>query len=275
MRILISNDDGYKAPGIHVLARVMEPFGEVQVVAPKFHQSAMSTAVSLGVKQLAYKKLPEEGPGKWMYLDATPASCVKFGLHFLYENRDPDLVICGVNHGYNASTAANYSATLGAAEEGAINGIRAIGVSIADHASDCDFSAVEALLPGIVRTLWEHWPEDAPGLYYNVNFPTLPLSRIKGVKMARQGFGHWIKEFEPWDVNRLGNLTDSFLWQHHLVELEEGEEAVFMRGEFVSDDEDPSRADHLLMMEGWVTVVPCTADLTHYRVLEQQKHLSF
>ena len=65
MKILICNDDGYKAAGIHVLARIMARFGEVTVVAPKFHQSATSMAVSLGNKQLAYKDLPEEGPGRW------------------------------------------------------------------------------------------------------------------------------------------------------------------------------------------------------------------
>lgn len=269
MKILISNDDGYKAQGIHVLAELMAPLGEVTVVAPKYHQSAMSMAVSLGVKQLAYKDLPEESPGNWCYLDATPASCVKFGLEFKYPQRDPDLVLCGINHGFNVSTAANYSATLGAAEEAAVNGIPAIGVSIADHASHCDFSAVRALLPDIVRKLWAHWPSDAWGLYFNVNFPALPLSEIKGVRLARQGRGHWIKEFEPWDESRLGNLTDSFLWQHQRVRLEEGEKAYFMRGCFVSDDEAASAADHLLMEDGWVTVVPCTADLTDYRVLEK------
>ena len=165
MKILISNDDGYKATGIHVLARVMAAFGEVTVVAPKFQQSAMSMAVSLGVKQLAYKDLPEHGPGRWTYLDATPASCVKFGLEYKYENRDPDLVVCGINHGTNAATAANYSATLGAAEEAAINGCRAIGVSLCDFRPDADFSAVEALLPGILKPLIEGWPENRPGLY--------------------------------------------------------------------------------------------------------------
>ena len=62
MRILISNDDGYKAGGIHALARVMADFGEVTVVAPKHHQSAMSMAVSLGMKRLAHKALPGKGP---------------------------------------------------------------------------------------------------------------------------------------------------------------------------------------------------------------------
>ena len=265
MKILLCNDDGYKASGLQVLARVMAQFGDVTVVAPKFHQSAMSMAVSLGVKQLAYKDLPEKGPGKWTYLDATPASCVKFGLEYKYENRDPDLVVSGINHGTNASTASNYSATLGAAEEAAINGIKAIGVSLCNFDPDADFSVVETLLPDIMRRLLDGWPKDRKGLYYNVNFPDLPLDQIKGVKIARQGAGHWVKEFEPWDEERLGVLKDSFLWQHYRVALEEGEKAVFMRGNFVNDDDDPTSADHLLLEQGWITIVPFQADPTDYQ----------
>ncbi|MBR4775073.1 MAG: 5'/3'-nucleotidase SurE [Bacteroidales bacterium] len=275
MKILLSNDDGYKAAGLHVLARVMSQFGEVTVVAPKFHQSAMSMAVSLGVKQLSYKDLPEEGPGKWTYLDATPASCVKFGLEFMYENRDPDLVVTGINHGTNASTAANYSGTLGAAEEAVINGRKAIGVSLCDFRSNADFSAVEALLPGIMKKLIDNWPDNHPGLYYNVNFPAMPLEEIKGIRVSRQGAGHWIKEFEPWDESSLGTLNDSFLWQHYRVNLEDGEKAVFMRGTFVNDDPDSESADHLLLEQGWVTITPCTARMTDMQEFERLKGLDF
>lgn len=273
MKILLSNDDGYKAAGLHVLARIMSRFGDVTVVAPKFHQSATSMAVSLGVKQLSYKDLPEEGPGRWTYLDATPASCVKFGLEFKYENRDPDLVVTGINHGTNASTAANYSGTLGAAEEAAINGRKAIGVSLCDFRSDADFSAVEALLPGIMKKLIENWPENRPGLYYNVNFPAMPLDEIKGIRIAHQGAGHWVKEFEPWDESSLGTLNDSFLWQHYRVNLEDGEKAVFMRGTFVNDDPDADTADHLLLEQGWVTITPFNAQMTDMPEFERLKIL--
>ena len=271
MRILLSNDDGYKAPGLHALSRVMAQFGEVTVVAPKHHQSAMSAAVSLGVKQLAYKDLPEEGPGTWAYLDATPVSCVKFALQYKYEARNPDLVVSGVNHGSNASTGANYSATIGAAEEGAINGIKAVGVSIDTHSPDADLTAVEALLPGIMRRLLENWPAEK-GIYYNINFPDLPLEKIKGVRFTRQGAGYWIREFEPWNEERLAQLglTHAFLWRHQHVEVEEGESLYFMTGEFINADDDPTRADHLLMKEGWVTIVPCRADLTDYAELERR-----
>ncbi len=273
MKILICNDDGYKAAGIHVLARIMARFGEVTVVAPKFHQSATSMAVSLGNKQLAYKDLPEEGPGRWTYLDASPASCVKFGLEYKYENRDPDLVVTGINHGTNASTAANYSGTLGAAEEAVINGRKAIGVSLCDISADADFSVVEALLPDIMQKLLDNWPQNHPGLYYNINFPAIPLEQIKGVRYARQGIGHWIREFEPWDESRLGILTDSFLWQHYRVDLEEGEKAVFMRGTFVNDDKDTENADHLLLEQGWITIVPLNAQMTDWEELNRLQSL--
>ena len=87
MRILITNDDGYNAKGIKVLAEIMKQYGEVTVIAPKTHQSGMSMAVSLGFKQIAHKDLGEG----WHYVDATPASCVKFGLNTMFlGNPEPD-----------------------------------------------------------------------------------------------------------------------------------------------------------------------------------------
>ena len=139
MRILITNDDGYQAKGIKVLAEIMKQFGEVTVIAPKSHQSGMSMAVSLGFKQIAHKDL---GNG-WHYVDATPASCVKFGLNTMFLNDFPDVVVSGINHGSNASTASCYSGTLGAAAEGALNGIPAIGVSLDSLRPDADFSGVK------------------------------------------------------------------------------------------------------------------------------------
>jgi 5'-nucleotidase len=118
MRILITNDDGYQAKGLKVLVEIMKQFGEVTVIAPKKHQSGMSMAVSIGFKQIAHKDLGEG----WHYVDATPASCVKYGLNTIFLNEFPDVVVSGINHGSNASTASCYSGTLGAAAEAALNG---------------------------------------------------------------------------------------------------------------------------------------------------------
>lgn len=265
MRILISNDDGYQAEGVHVLARAMAGLGEVTVVAPKTHQSGMSAAVSLGKKKLVYKELRSYKPGQWSYLDGTPASCVKFGLEFRYERRNPDLVICGINHGSNASSAANYSGTLGAAAEGAINGIKSIAVSLCDHRPDADFSAVERVLPALVQQLLSTWPQNRPGLYYNINFPALPLSEIKGIRVSRQGVGRWIREFEVW------------VWESEeaLQELEEGEKAYFMSGDFIDGETSAEEADHRLNEDGWISITPCQIDLTDYAEYKRLQSVDF
>ena len=159
MRILITNDDGYNAKGIKVLAEIMKQFGEVTVIAPKTHQSGMSMAVSLGFKQIAHKDL---GDG-WHYVDATPASCVKFGLNTMFLDNYPDVVVSGINHGSNASTASCYSGTLGAAEEAALNGIPAIGVSLDTLHPDADFSGVSAMLGDIFLKIMSDLPHK-PGV---------------------------------------------------------------------------------------------------------------
>ena len=266
MRILISNDDGYQARGIHVLAKVMEPFGSLTVVAPKYHQSAMGMAVSMGFKKLAFKELPHESPGDWSYLDATPASCVKFALEYKYEDRNPDVVVTGINHGTNASMAANYSATVGCAEEGALNGVKAIAVSVCDFSPNADFSGVEKYFPDIFRFLMENWPEDDFGLLYNINFPACPADDIRGVKITRQGRGHWVREFRPWDemvLSRYG-VTAGQNWEIMDRPLESGETGYMMVGDFVDDEEETGDADHRLNMEGWITITPNKVDRTHY-----------
>ena len=263
MKILLSNDDGINAGGLQALADVMAGFGEVTVVAPKFHQSAMSMAVSLGKRKLAYKAVPEKGPGSWHYLDATPASCVKFGLEYFYEHRNPDLFVSGINHGSNAASAANYSATMGAAEEAAINGVKSIGVSLCNFSQDADFSVVSKYLPSIIEFLLNNWPEGKYGLFYNVNFPD--VAEPKGVRITRQGRGHWEREFQEWDLAALDAYASSgFGLPSSNGTLEPGEKAYMMIGDFIDDEPSSQDADHVANNEGWITVTPCTIDSTDY-----------
>ena len=156
MNILLTNDDGYQAKGIQVLAEMMKNFGDVYVIAPKTHQSGMSMAVSLGFKAIRYKELLS-GPGLTVaYLDATPASCVKYALDSEVSGWPrPDVVVSGINHGSNAASASCYSGTLGAAQEAALCGIPAIGVSLNSMNPDADFTAVVRYFPDIFRKLIE------------------------------------------------------------------------------------------------------------------------
>ena len=261
MRILITNDDGYQAKGIKVLAEIMKKHGEVTVIAPKTHQSGMSMAVSLGFKQIAHKDL---GNG-WHYVDATPASCVKFGLNTMFLNNFPDVVVSGINHGSNASNASCYSGTLGAAEEAALNGIPAIGVSLDSLHPDADFSGVEAFFGEIFEKLMSNLPS-RHGVYYNVNFPDIPADQIKGFKVGYQGKGRWVREFKEWDVKHYAKygLTPEMLGQSSNPVLEEGEDLYMMVGDFEDDPLNTPEADHLLVKEGFVSVVAHNVDCTDY-----------
>ena len=261
MRILLTNDDGYKAKGIQVLAEIMKEFGEVTVIAPKHHQSGMSMAVSLGFKQIAHKDF---GNG-WHYVDATPASCVKFGLNTLFLNNYPDVVVSGINHGSNASTASCYSGTLGAAAEAALNGIPAIGVSLDTLHPDADFSSVKEYFGEIFRKLMEEWPSKH-GIYYNVNFPDIPSEQIKGIRAGVQGMGRWIREFKEWDLSHYSKygITPEMLGQSSTPVLEEGEDLYMMVGDFEDDPRNADNADHRLVAGGYISVVAHNIDSTDY-----------
>lgn len=270
MRILITNDDGYQAKGIKVLAEIMKEFGEVTVIAPKHHQSGMSMAVSLGFKHIAHKDLGEG----WHYVDATPASCVKFGLNTMFLDNFPDVVVSGINHGSNAATASCYSGTLGAAMEGALNGIPAIGVSLDTLHPDADFSAVKKYFGDIFNKLMENWP-DKHGVYYNVNFPNIPAGAIKGVRTGVQGMGRWVREFKEWDLQHYAKygITPEMLGQSSTPKLEEGEDLYMMVGEFTDDPRNAPNADHRLLSDGYISVVAHNIDCTDYKETENLHRL--
>lgn len=270
MHILITNDDGFDAKGIRVLANILKKFGKITVIAPKKHQSGMSMAVSLGFKQIAYKELTRTENEVWSYLDATPASCVKFGLNTIFLEQKPDVVVSGINHGSNASTAACYSGTLGAAEEAALNGIPAIGVSLDTLNPNADFSGVEKYFPDIFENLLADKPQKY-GVFYNVNFPDIPCEDIKGVRTGHLGRGHWEKEFKSWDAAHYAKygITPEMLGQSSNPVVEEGEELYMMVGEFIDDASGDAEADHKLVEKGYISVVAHNVDNTDYAEVER------
>lgn len=270
MRILVTNDDGVGFSGLDALIRVLRPLGELTVIAPKSAQSGMSMAVTMGYKPIAVhhiKKLPGED---WWYLDGTPASCVKFGLdNVLYPER-PDLVVSGVNHGNNAATAAIYSGTIGAAMEGAVNGIPALAVSLDDFRPEADFSAVEAMLPGIIAKLLPSFNKRF-GSFYNINFPVLPQESIKGIRISRMGMAHWEKEYIPYDEKFLASRnhkpTQGDL--DYVASKLPDEDLVVMAGDFVSNAGNAPDADHFLLKQGYITITPHNINNTDTAEIER------
>lgn len=266
MNILITNDDSFNSKGIRVLADILKQYGNIAVIAPSQVQSGMSMAVSLNEEKILFRELfsgtHKDRNGnpcteRWGALDATPASCVKFGLSSEWLGWIPDVVVSGINHGANTATASCYSGTLGAAAEAAINHIPGIGVSICTHNPDADFSAVQKLFPSIFEKLLEA-PRPNYMTYYNVNFPDARPEEIKGTRTGYMGRGRWVKEFK-------------------VVEPDNGsgESSYKMIGDFVSESNNTNEADHILTEANYVSIVPHTLDSTDYSQLRLLDSIDF
>lgn len=282
MNILITNDDGFESKGIAVLTKMMKKYGNVAVVAPFSAQSGMSMAVSLGAEKIAFKEIESstfvgedglEHTERWAYLDATPASCVKFAMSTPWLGWKPDVIVSGINHGANTSVASCYSGTLGATAEAAVNHILGIGVSLCDHNPDADFSQIEKYFPGIFEKLVE-LPRHSYMTYYNVNFPSVPADEIKGVRAGYMGRGRWVKEFRSLDeaeaiAASLNGAPTGDPSEKPAVKM------YRLVGNFSSDTDNSADADHLLTDNGYVSIVPHTIDSTDYEQLKILSEVAF
>ena len=180
LSILISNDDGIEAPGILALAEAVRPLGEVVVAAPAGNRTGMSHAVS-SERPIAVEESGRRGQ-RWLAIHATPATCVRLAVEKLLPSR-PDIVLSGINSGENLGTVTFYSATVGAAREAAFLGIPAVAINLA-AANGMDYGTAAEVTARIVRALGKDGIP--PGVFLNVNFPSLPGDELRGVRITRQ-----------------------------------------------------------------------------------------
>ena len=174
-RILITNDDGIEADGLRRLVQAAKQFGEVWVVAPAHQRSAVSHSITLRETIDVYPYDCQMEGVRAFSCSGTPADCVRVGGLSIMEG-EPDVVLSGINYGYNACSDIQYSATAGAAFEGAFQGWFSIALS--EGANPCH-EVTDAYLTQILSKLLEkEWVE---GHIYNVNFPQCPLSECKGI----------------------------------------------------------------------------------------------
>ena len=180
MKILIVNDDSIHAPGIRVLANAVASLGDVYVVAPEEQCSAMSQKLTIRDNLIIrpYPDFSASVRGAWS-ISGTPVDCAKVALRYMMEEK-PDLVLSGVNNGYNVGFDTAYSGTVGAAMEAARNGIPAIALSTAHERH---LEAVEPHLLPIIRELLEEPLES--GQLWNVNFPALARQPLMGILRDR------------------------------------------------------------------------------------------
>lgn len=181
--ILVTNDDGIHAPGLHALADALQPLGEVWILAPDGDRSAVSHSFTMN-RPLRVKTVAP----RTVILDGTPADCVLFAMHG-YLERKPSLVVSGINNGSNMGADTIYSGTVAAAREAHLCGGLGIGVSLERYfergAEAYDFSAAAQVARLLAeRVLANGLPQQT---FLNVNVPHVPWDELRGVEITRLG----------------------------------------------------------------------------------------
>ncbi len=181
MKILVSNDDGYFAPGITLLAEALRQLGEVTVFAPERDRSGSSNSLTLD-RPLTVRR----APNGFFSVNGTPTDCVHIAVTGVLEFT-PDIVVSGINLGANMGDDTIYSGTVAAAAEGYLLGIPALAVSLTSKAGEHFDSAI-----GIALQLVERFRRDPFGepVLLNVNVPDVEPSRLRGVEITRLGRRH-------------------------------------------------------------------------------------
>ncbi|MFM7766620.1 MAG: 5'/3'-nucleotidase SurE [Bacteroidota bacterium] len=247
--ILVTNDDGITAPGIRSLVEAMSTIGEVVVVAPDSPQSGMGHAITIG-KPLRLDKVEFHGEFLGWQCSGTPVDCVKLAVNKVL-HRKPDLCVSGINHGSNSSINVIYSGTMSAAMEGAIEGIPSIGFSLNNYSMEADFSACVHYARLISKNILTNGMPSETLL--NVNFPDLPLKRIKGIKVCRQANAKWEEEFDE----RMDPRKRPYYW---------------LTGKFKNYDKG-NDTDEWALNNGFVSVVPVLFDFTAHHAFQQLNKL--
>jgi 5'-nucleotidase len=248
MRILVSNDDGIKAPGIQALAHALAEEHEVWVVAPDRERSAMGHALTLHRPMRAE---PFELGGKLagaFAVTGTPSDCVKLAIGALLPE-PPDLICSGINRGPNLGTDVLYSGTVSAALEGVINGFPAVAFSL-NSFSDKGYERAAEFARSLVSQLAARTLP--PKFLLNVNCPALQGEAYAGVRITKLGVRKYHDLFE--------HRTDPRGRTHYWLAGEAGEEG---------EDED---SDVIAVRDNHVSITPIQYDLTHYPMLEPIKN---
>lgn len=242
MRVLVSNDDGIESPGIRVLAKHLAQVGDVTVVAPDRDRSAASNSLTLDQPIHAVKL-----DGNRYRVTGTPADCVHLALSGLLD-KEPHIVVSGINNSANLGDDVIYSGTVSAAMEGRFLGLPAIAVSLAstNHEGVHYDSAANAVVMLMRRLLVDPLPADT---ILNVNVPDLPWAQLRGFAVTRLGRRHrpapCVQQLDP---------RGRRIWW------------IGPAGE--SEDDGPGTDFHSVR-ERRISITPILVDLTRYEALDK------
>ena len=240
MHFLLSNDDGYQAHGLEILAEALARLGKVTVVAPDRDRSGASNSLTLDAPLY-----PQTAANGFIFVNGTPTDCVHLAITGLLES-DPDMVISGINSGANLGDDVLYSGTVAAAMEGRFLGCPAIAVSLVSKNPEHFETAVQVAMK-LVNSL--SGLEETRDILLNVNVPDLPFDQIGRFEITRLGQRH---KSEP-----------------AMPSLDPHGHPVYWVGPAGAEQDAGPGTDFYAINNNNVSITPLHVDLTRYSVLEE------
>jgi 5'-nucleotidase len=239
MHILLSNDDGYMAEGISVLAAALTKHANVSVVAPDKDRSGASNSLTLEMPLRV-----RTAANGFVYVDGTPTDCVHLGITGLLQP-EPDMVFAGINHGANLGDDVLYSGTVAAATEGRFLGLPAVAISLAANKPVFFDTAAHIAVQLLLRIMGAPLANDT---VLNVNVPDLPLHELKGYQITRLGQRH---KSEP------------------VIHSEDPRgRSIYWIGPPGPEQDAGPGTDFYAIRNGYVSVTPLQLDLTRYERMD-------
>lgn len=240
MHILVSNDDGYLAPGLAVLASKLSEVAKVTVVAPDRNRSAASNSLTLTMPLRV-----EQMENGFFSVDGTPTDCVHLAITGLLEE-EPNLVFSGINNGENMGDDILYSGTVAAATEGRFLGLPSIALSMNSSTPEYFETGATIAVQLLNQLLINELPADT---ILNVNIPDIPLSKIKGLKVTRLGQRH---RSEP------------------VIEARDPRNnKIYWVGPPGAQQDAGEGTDFYAVEHGYVSITPLKIDLTNHQQLDE------
>jgi 5'-nucleotidase len=242
VKILLSNDDGYRALGLEALRRAMKPLGAVTVVAPDRNRSGASNSLTLDVPVR-----PERYDTDCYYLNGTPTDCVHVAISGLFDF-EHDIVVSGVNDGANLGDDTLYSGTVAAAVEGRFLGLPAIAVSLCvESGSPRNFASAALVAASLIERMATE-PLQGP-VILNVNVPDLPEGELRGIKVTRLGNRHRAKPV--------------------VAALDPRGRSVYWVGSAGAGQDAGPGTDFHAIAQGFASITPLQIDLTRHAALPE------
>src|SRR6476661_4862685 len=236
VRILVTNDDGYRSEGIHALAKALGDVGDVTIVAPVLEASAIGHALTLR-RPLRLERID----ARVFAVDGTPTDCVNVAIAHVFDGL-PDLVVSGINKGWNLGDDVTYSGTVAGALEGALLGVPSIGVSLRQTRGDYDFHYAARAAAVIAEAILR---QPLPGrTFLNIN---VPKGEPKGSRVTVQAKRNHVTSV----AERHDPKGNPYYW------IEEGQ----------NEWEPHDRSDYQAVRDGYVSVTPLHPDLTAHHAL--------